>query len=73
MTATTYNRFVVEVPMGRDSSFLKDLTKRMGWTIKRVPSYQHPSDQLLKAMDEVRRGDLLDATDATDVIRKCLE
>lgn len=73
MTATAYNQFVVEVPMGRDSSFLRDLTKRMGWTIKRVPSHHRPSSQLLKAMDEVRRGELFDAADAADVIRKCLE
>jgi len=73
MATTAYNQFVVDVPMGRDTSFLKDLTKRMGWTIRRIPSRRCPSGQLLKAMEEVRRGDLIDAADAADVIKKCLE
>lgn len=72
MEATTYNQFMVDVPAGRDTSFLKDLTKRMGWKIKRV-SAPRPSKQLLQAMEEVRRGDLMDATDAADVIKQCLE
>lgn len=73
METTTYNQFVVNVPMGRDTSFLRTLTKRMGWTIRRVPSNRRPSAQLLKAIEEVHRGDLIDATDAADVIKKCLE
>lgn len=70
MEATTYNQFVVDVPMGRDVTFLKDLTKRMGWRIKRV-STPRPSKQLRKAMEEVRQGDVIDAADAADVIKKC--
>jgi len=73
MTTSAYNKFVVNVPTGRDTSFLKDLTKRMGWTIKRVPLRSRPSDQLLKAINEVRQGELIDAVDAADVIKKCLE
>lgn len=68
----TYNQFVVDVPIGSDTSFLKNLTKRMGWKIKRVSSHR-PSAQLRKAMNEVRQGDLIDATNAADVIRKCLD
>lgn len=73
MAAIAYNQFVLDVPAGRDTSFLRDLTKRMGWTIKRIPSHRRPNAQLLKAMDEVRQGTLIDAVDAADVIRKCLE
>lgn len=72
MAAATYNQFVVNVPTGRDTSFLRDLTKRMGWNMKRVPAYS-PSKQLQKAMDEVNEGKLTDADNAADVIRKCLE
>lgn len=73
MSETSYNQFVVNVPSGRDTSFLKDLTKRMGWTIKRIPNKSRPSEQLLKAIDEVSQGKLIDASNAADVIRLCLE
>lgn len=72
MATVAYNQFVLNVPAGRDTSFLKDLTKRMGWSLKKVPTTR-PSRQLQKAIDEVHDGKLIDAIDAADVIRICLD
>jgi len=71
MGISAYNQFVSSVPAGRDTSFLKDLTKRMGWELKKVSS-PRPSRQLQKAIDEAHSGKLIEAKDAADVIKICL-
>lgn len=69
---TTYNHFVLDVPKGADTDFLRELTSRMGWGLRKL-TYEEPSARLKQAILEVQEGKLYDAENAADVIKKCLQ
>ena len=67
MEATTLSEDVTLSLPNTDLSFLRTLSKKMGWTMKR-----HRKSGIEKGLEDIRKGNVYHAKDAEDLIKQIL-
>ena len=67
MEATTLSEDVTLSLPNTDLSFLRTLSKKMGWTMKR-----HRKSGIEKGLEDIRKGNVYHAKNAEDLIKQIL-
>ena len=67
MKAITVSEDVMLSLPNSDLSFLRTLSKKMGWTMKR-----HRKSGIEKGLEDIRKGNVYHAKDAEDLIKQIL-
>ena len=67
MKAITVSEDVMLSLPNSDLSFLRALSKKMGWTMKR-----HRKSGIEKGLEDIRKGNVYHAKDAEDLIKQIL-
>ena len=65
-TTLTSEDIILTIP-NSDVSFLRAISKKMGWTLKR-----HRKTGIEKGLEDIRKGNVFHAKDSEDLIKQIL-
>ena len=65
-TTLTSEDIILTIP-NSDMSFLRAISKKMGWTLKR-----HRKTGIEKGLEDIRKGNVFHAKDSEDLIKQIL-